>query len=70
MAEGTEAVPFTPFELIEGLLPLIPRPHNHTARFVGILAPAAGRAPPRAEPEAEFRQPDLSNPDPDDGAAD
>jgi hypothetical protein len=33
---------FTPFELIERLLPLIPRPRKHTIRFHGILAPAAG----------------------------
>ena len=33
---------FTPFELIERLLPLIPRPHKHTIHFHGILAPAAG----------------------------
>ena len=41
-ADGTEAVVFTPFELIERLLPLIPRPRKHTIRFHGILAPAAG----------------------------
>jgi putative transposase/transposase-like zinc-binding protein len=41
-ADGTEAVVFTPFELIERLLPLIPRPGKHTIRFHGILAPAAG----------------------------
>jgi Putative transposase len=40
--DGTEAVVFTPFELIERLLPLIPRPRKHTIRFHGILAPAAG----------------------------
>ncbi|HTQ47413.1 MAG TPA: transposase [Polyangiaceae bacterium] len=40
--DGTEAVAFTPFELIERLLPLIPRPRKHTIRFHGILAPAAG----------------------------
>ena len=33
---------FTPFELIERLLPLVPRPRKHTIRFHGILAPAAG----------------------------
>jgi hypothetical protein len=41
-SDGTEAVVFTPFELIERLLPLIPRPRKHTIRFYGILAPAAG----------------------------
>ena len=40
--DGTEAVVFAPFELIERLLPLIPRPRKHTIRFHGILAPAAG----------------------------
>ena len=40
--DGTEAVVFTPLELIERLLPLIPRPRKHTIRFHGILAPAAG----------------------------
>ena len=42
LTDGTEAVAFTPFELIERLLPLIPRPRKHTIRFHGILAPAAG----------------------------
>jgi hypothetical protein len=41
-SDGTEAVVFTPFELIERLLPLVPRPRKHTIRFHGILAPAAG----------------------------
>ncbi len=40
--DGTAAVVFTPFELIERLLPLVPRPRKHTIRFHGILAPAAG----------------------------
>jgi hypothetical protein len=33
---------FTPFELIERLLPLVPRPRKHTIRFNGILR-ARGR---------------------------
>ena len=41
-SDGTAAVLFTPFELIERLLPLVPRPRKHTIRFHGILAPAAG----------------------------
>ena len=41
-SDGTAAVVFTPFELIERLLPLVPRPRKHTIRFHGILAPAAG----------------------------
>jgi hypothetical protein len=60
-SDGTAAVVFTPFELIERLLPLVPRPHKHTIRFHGILAPAAGyrsavvpvstaEAPPKRQP--------------------
>ena len=41
-SDGTEAVVFTPSELIERLLPLVPRPRKHIIRFHGILAPAAG----------------------------
>jgi hypothetical protein len=63
-SDGTEAVAFTPFELIERLLPLVPRPRKHTIRFHGILAPAAGYrskvvpatnrpAPPREGPARE-----------------
>ena len=71
-SDGTEAVVFTPFELIERLLPLIPRPRKHIIRFHGILAPAAGyrakvvpapkaSVPPREgpgpEPPARYRLP-------------
>jgi hypothetical protein len=63
-SDGTEAVVFTPFELIERLLPLVPRPRKHTIRFHGILAPAAGyrsavvpasttEAPPKTPPAPE-----------------
>jgi hypothetical protein len=63
-SDGTEAVVFTPFELIERLLPLVPRPGKHTIRFHGILAPAAGcrsavvpasttEAPPKSRPAPE-----------------
>jgi hypothetical protein len=31
----------TPYELIEKLIPLIPRPRSHLVRFHGILGPAA-----------------------------
>jgi hypothetical protein len=34
-------VVFTPHELIEKLIPLIPRPRSHLVRFHGILGPAA-----------------------------
>jgi Putative transposase/Transposase zinc-binding domain len=41
-SDGTEAVAFTPFELIERLLPLVPRPRKHTIRFHGISRPRRG----------------------------
>ena len=56
---------FTPHELIEKLIPLIPRPRSHLVRYHGILGPAAkdrekvvlqpvpaelGRPAPGAEP--------------------
>jgi hypothetical protein len=34
-------VVFTPKELIEKLIPLIPRPRTHVIRYHGILGPAA-----------------------------
>jgi hypothetical protein len=59
-SDGTEAIVFTPFELIERLLPLIPRPRKHTIRFHGILAPAAGfrsKVVPSPPPPTEPRKP-------------
>jgi hypothetical protein len=41
-SDGTEALVFTPTELIAKLLPLVPRPRKHVIRFHGLLAPAAG----------------------------
>ncbi len=38
---GTSHVVFTPQELIEKLIPLIPRPRAHVIRYHGILGPAA-----------------------------
>jgi hypothetical protein len=38
---GTSHVVFTPYELIEKLIPLIPRPRRHLVRYHGILGPAA-----------------------------
>lgn len=38
---GTTHVVFTPHELIEKLIPLIPRPRAHVVRYHGILGPAA-----------------------------
>jgi hypothetical protein len=39
--DGTTHVGFTPHELIEKLVPLIPRPRAHLIRYHGILGPAA-----------------------------
>jgi len=39
--DGTSHGVFTPHELIEKLIPLIPRPRSHLVRFHGILGPAA-----------------------------
>ncbi len=67
-ADGTEAVVFTPFELIERLLPLIPRPRKHTIRFHGILAPAAGHrskvVPASEAPTPAKKNPPLERPTP------
>ena len=38
---GTTQVVFTPQELIEKLIPLIPRPRSHEIRYHGVLGPAA-----------------------------
>jgi len=38
---GTTHIVFTPHELIEKLIPLIPRPRCHLVRYHGILGPAA-----------------------------
>jgi hypothetical protein len=39
--DGTTHIVFTPHELIEKLIPLIPRPRRHLVRYHGILGPAA-----------------------------
>ena len=39
--DGTTHTVYTPHELIERLIPLIPRPRRHLVRYHGILAPAA-----------------------------
>jgi hypothetical protein len=39
--DGTTHTVFTPHELIEKLIPLIPRPRAHVVRYHGILGPAA-----------------------------
>jgi len=38
---GTTHVVFTPHELIEKLIPLIPRPRAHVVRYHGVFGPAA-----------------------------
>ena len=57
--DGTRHVVFTPHELIEKLIPLIPRPRSHLVRYHGILGPAAKdreKVVPRSGP-AEFGRP-------------
>ena len=39
--DGTTHIVFTPHELIEKLIPLIPRPRCHLVRYHGILGPSA-----------------------------
>ncbi len=39
--DGTRAILFTPLELIEKLVAIIPKPRIHQIRFHGILAPSA-----------------------------
>ena len=41
VSDGTTHIVFTPYELIEKLIPLIPRPRAHLVRYHGILGPAA-----------------------------
>jgi hypothetical protein len=64
--DGTTAFVFTPHEIIERLVAIVPRPRAHLTRYFGVLAPAfaarsgivpaeaAASAPaPRAPPPAE-----------------
>jgi hypothetical protein len=56
--DGTTHVVFTPYELIEKLIPLIPRPRTHLIRYHGILGPAAkDRA--KVVPQPSLSQPKL-----------
>lgn len=41
-SDGTTHLLLSPGELIEKLIPLIPRPRSHTMRYHGVLAPASG----------------------------
>lgn len=62
---GTTHVVFTPHELIEKLIPLIPRPRAHLVRYHGILGPAAkdrakvvpGTVGPRSRPSVAGGEP-------------
>src|SRR5439155_23193210 len=52
--DGTTAFRFTPHELIEKLVALVPRPRAHLACYHGVLAPAfAARSEIVPSPEAE-----------------
>jgi Putative transposase len=42
--DGTTAFVFTPHELIERLVALVPRPRTHLTRYFGVFAPAFRRA--------------------------
>jgi hypothetical protein len=41
VSDGTTHIVYTPYELIEKLIPLIPRPRCHLVRYHGLLGPAA-----------------------------
>lgn len=41
-SDGTTHLLLSPGELIEKLIPLIPRPRAHITRYHGVLAPASG----------------------------
>jgi hypothetical protein len=70
--DGTTAFVFTPHELIERLVALIPRPRAHLTRYFGVFAPAFAaradvvpggarldrdRAPPGPPPEEAAQPP-------------
>jgi hypothetical protein len=71
-SDGTTHLVFSPGELIDKLLPLIPRPRAHIVRYHGVLAPSAGwraeivPAPPRAPPR---QAPPQQTPPEDPGAS-
>jgi hypothetical protein len=63
--DGTTHVVFTPQELIEKLIPLIPRPRAHVIRYHGILGPAAKdrhKIVPRSGPIQYGREPSQPEP--------
>jgi hypothetical protein len=60
--DGTTAFRFTPHELIERLVAIVPRPRAHLARYHGVLAPAfAARSEivpsPRLDPDQKTSPP-------------
>ena len=60
---GTTGVMFTPHELIEKLIPLVPRPRAHVVRYHGIFGPAAkdrDKVVPRSGP-VEIGRPSEKN---------
>jgi hypothetical protein len=64
-SDGTDAIIFTPQELIARLLPLVPRPRKHVIRFHGVLAPAAAaRSGVVPRTEAPAAAPAKPNPSP------
>jgi hypothetical protein len=65
--DGTIGFLFTPHELLERLVALVPRPRAHLTRYHGVLAPAFGR---RAEivPEADAEEERVERPTPPAGA--
>jgi hypothetical protein len=59
-ADGTTHLVFTPLELLEWLVPLVPRPRINLVLYHGVLAPNAPWRPAvvaRAEPEAGAVEP-------------
>jgi hypothetical protein len=65
VSDGTSRIVYTPHELIEKLIPLIPRPRCHLVRYHGILGPAA-----KDRAKIVPTPPVLPAPDPDAAVAD
>jgi len=68
-ADGTTHLVFTPMELMERLVPLVPRPRINLVLYHGVLAPNAPwrrEVVARAEPEAGTVEPCPSSPPADD----
>jgi hypothetical protein len=64
-ADGTTHLVFTPMELLQRLVPLVPRPRINLLVYHGVLAPNAPwrrEVVARAEPEAPAGEPCLSAP--------